>query len=157
MRMVAVSVLALTAGALVETSRAGQFFVCKDGSTIEIASDQLAKAKRENPCIAEHFGLAVTPAKPSATKPRAAKVKAAVEAARSRTADLKSAAEASQMVVLPVRKPQRTKLRSTDVAAPPRPAGAIKQRVAAAAGGDYRRVRVINARSPAGQWFIHKR
>ena len=129
-----------------ETAHASQFFVCEDGRTIEVARGELAAAKRTNACVAKHFGLTIKPEKIASNQQAAAPKEAA-----------KVGPSAHIDIALPVRKPQRTKLRATAAKAPQVRDELSSKRVAEATSTSYRRVRVINARTPSGRWFQHTR
>jgi len=58
-RIFAASLMALLAGTLVESARAGQSFICEDGTLVRVEVGQMERMKRENPCVAKHFGLTV--------------------------------------------------------------------------------------------------
>ncbi len=58
-RIFAVSAVALVVGSYIERARAGQFFVCEDGRTVEVAFNKLDEAKRTDPCVAKYYGLSV--------------------------------------------------------------------------------------------------
>ena len=146
LRMLSVSVLALATGAMLETARASQFFVCDDGRTIEVARGDLETAKRENECVAKHFGLTIKKAKPAADQ---STVPAKETAAPGSSPKLK--------IVLPVRKPKPAKLRATAAAQPRNRDRLSSTRLAAVPSASYRRVRVINAQTPSERWFLHTR
>ena len=55
-RIFALSLIALLAGSLVETARADQSFICDDGKLIQVKANDLERMKRENACVAKHFG-----------------------------------------------------------------------------------------------------
>ena len=145
-RMLSVSILALSAGAMLEAARANQFFVCEDGRTVEVARGELEAAKREIPCVAKHFGLTIKTAKAAPNKPKVSSP-AAPAASSSKKVE----------IVLPVRKPQSMKLRASATTAPPNLDRPTSQQVAEASSTSYRRVRVINAQTPSGRWFLHTR
>ena len=172
LRILAISVTALVAGSFIEHARAGQFFVCEDGKTIEIETSHLEHAKKTIPCVAKHYGLEVQ-AKPKleveARSTVEIEAKPMVEASKADSNGSEgalqrharpTAAAVSAGVVIPVRKPASAKLR---VPAPPKlretdtkpvPSGREGRRlVAEAANSDSRRVRIINAGPGAAKWF----
>lgn len=185
LRILALSALALFIGALVEHARAGQLFVCEDGSTVEIHHTKLDEAKRSNACVAKHFGLTLpakakvvrvkpkaapvkrraVPVKPKAVSvmPKAPPVKPTVVAPKPKKAPV---VVAQPVAVQPVKKKLHKKP-ATTVAAPvlrrtrtemaARRRHDVARKTAAAQPVDYRRIRVINAQSPDSQWFYHKR
>ncbi|MGI9409060.1 MAG: hypothetical protein ACR2OV_03225 [Hyphomicrobiaceae bacterium] len=164
LRIFAISVTALVAGSFIEHARAGQFFVCEDGNTIEIETPRLEHAKKTIPCVAKHYGLEIqaNPKRAVEAKPTVeveAKSMVGVSKAESNGTDRAqhsharpTAAAASTDVVIPMRKPALPKLRETDTK--PVPSGRQGMRlVAEAANSDSRRVRIINAGPGAAKWF----
>jgi len=140
-KIIAVSAVALVVGAYVEGARAGQFFVCDGGQTVEVEFGDLEKAKRTNPCIAKYFGINLkVAAKPSS-----------VEVQQPQTADHATAFFAPD---LPVRKPVRPVLRQSQSVAPMSKTLAGRE-VAGTDPGNFRRVRIINARPGGAKWFNH--
>lgn len=135
-RIFAVSAVALVVGSYIERARAGQFFVCEDGRTVEVAFNELDEAKRTDPCVAKYYGLSV--AEP------ALRGKAGEPVAVGGTVD----------IVLPVRKPVRVQLRQArdDAPAAKRDLSG-QQRMATVDAAGEGRVKIINAKPGEAQWF----
>lgn len=56
-------IAALLAGSFVDYARADEAYVCDEGVVVMVMSGDLERQKRENPCVASHYGLtAVAPA-----------------------------------------------------------------------------------------------
>lgn len=87
-RIFAASLMALLAGSLVERARADQAFFCEDGSLVQVKADELDAAKRQNPCVARHFGQKVVAAVPlPVRKPAPVKIRTTQTAAPVATPD----------------------------------------------------------------------
>ena len=136
LRIFAGSLVALGCGLFVETARADQSFVCDNGELVQVKRGDLERMKRENACVASHYGLSLHVVPLPVQRP-----KRAVSRPAPRAEKMSATAEA---VKLPSRKPVVSH-EIKDVALPP------------AAYTDYRRVRIINAQPDGRQWFTHKR
>lgn len=58
-RILIVSLAALAAGSLVDYARAEVGYVCDGNVVVMVAPGELERLKRENACVASHFGLTV--------------------------------------------------------------------------------------------------
>lgn len=61
LRVLAGSLLALGLGLYSEGAKAGQTFMCGDGRLLEVSHNDLERMKREDPCVAAHYGLTFQP------------------------------------------------------------------------------------------------
>ena len=59
LRISVISLVLLTIASGVEEANGGQYFLCEDGRTLEVELKDLPRMKREDACIARHFGLNV--------------------------------------------------------------------------------------------------
>ncbi len=138
-RIFAVSVLALIVGAYLEGARAGQFFVCDDGRTIEVEFDELEAAKRNEPCVARHF------------KSEGQRGRGPAQSAGKSPAPLRINTTAGP-IELPVRKPPVAQLRKSHRETPLPRSMEARQLARAMVEGQLQ-VRIINARPGAPKWF----
>ena len=158
LRIFAVSVAALAAGSFIERARAGQFFVCDNGTAIEIELSRLEQAKRTIPCVAKHYGVEIQPKPTHEAQP---KPKAVFSDAKSDETHVPQRHHArpnaaSTKVVLPVRKPELPRLRETDTIPAPRLHHGSRL-IADVANPDTTRVHIINAGPGGDKWFHVKR
>ena len=59
LRILVASIVALCLGFYAETSQAGQSFICEDGRLLQLEMRDIERLKREDPCIAAHFGVTI--------------------------------------------------------------------------------------------------
>jgi hypothetical protein len=59
LKILAASIVALGLGLYAERASAGQTFMCEDGRLLQVEQKDLERMKREEPCIAAYFGVAV--------------------------------------------------------------------------------------------------
>lgn len=124
-------------------ARADEAFLCGPDTVVYVKPEDLEHKKRTDPCIARYFGLTIesAPLPRDTTRPAG---HAPADPAKPKPAEiaLKSlqAPETAERVTPPAFE------RSAALIAP-----------VAAPGTDYRNVKVINASSPADQWFKHTR
>lgn len=137
----ALAAFALAIAAESPSLRADEAFLCGPDNIVYVKSADLELRKKTDPCIARYFGLqAEKPSEATSTPSRPLTV-----------AGRKS--DVSNAVALKSLQPPETTDRisrtpeRTAAAEPPAPAP----------GTDFRNVRVINASSPADQWFKHTR
>lgn len=154
-RLFHLSGLVLIAGVLgLSPANASQVFVCDDGRAITVAPAELEAAKRTEPCVAKHFGIALRAepvplpirhpersvaraAAASAPGPSVPATASAAPASSERHADAQQGA------------PQLRGAQSEE-------RSAMQDRLSALEAGDFRRVRVING-SGAAAWYNHAR
>ncbi len=119
-----VAAMALVAGAVAETARADEAYVCDAGRIVYVKPGELEIKKLQDPCIAKYFENTPT-AKPVSPRPVAA---AASQSSQTTPAGLTG--PAAMIDVKP-----RVELPRTETI------------------GDYRNVRIINAAPGAEVWF----
>lgn len=56
-KLLATATIALVAGWFVEAARADEAYVCEGGRIVYVKMGQLERLKREDPCIAQYYGL----------------------------------------------------------------------------------------------------
>ncbi len=128
MRILAGSIIALGLGLMTEGARAEQMFICSDGTLRQVAHQDLERLKRQDACIARHFGIEI------------AKVPLPVKRPKH---------------LLPT-KPRTTQhLQLKRSANPERQHSA--NRSVASIWTDYRKVRIINALPGSRPWYRHTR
>ena len=127
-RIMAIVILALGLGALVERAKA-ETFVCADGSSMEVAPEQIEFMKNTQPCVAAYFGieLPLEAALPPLPEKRPTQLAAAAPSAN----NLKQAVAPEPKSVEP------------------------QSDLAALESGTFRRVRVINAKNASSAWYLH--
>lgn len=59
LRILAGSIVALGLGFYAEGVRAEQTFMCEDGRLLQVRLQDLERLKRQEPCVAGHYGLVV--------------------------------------------------------------------------------------------------
>lgn len=59
MRILAGSVVALGLGLASEAARADETFICGDGRMLQVALGDLQRLKRQDPCVAAHYGIVI--------------------------------------------------------------------------------------------------
>ncbi len=61
LRIIAGSAIALGLGLMTENVHAAQTFLCDDGRILQVQMKDLARLKREDACVAAHYGMAFQP------------------------------------------------------------------------------------------------
>lgn len=61
LRILAGSVVALGLGLAAEQAHAAQTFLCQDGRLLQVELHDLDRMKRDDPCVAAHYGLKIKP------------------------------------------------------------------------------------------------
>lgn len=128
---------------LVPGVRADEAFLCGPDTVVYVKHEDLEHKKRTDPCIARYFGLnAESTPLPHEGNPVADQTSTATEKSKRKDIALKSlqTPETAERVSPPAL--ERSAALSPPVAAP---------------GTDYRNVKVLNASSPADEWFKHTR
>mgnify|MGYP001819034291 FL=1 len=59
LRIIAGSAIALGLGLMTESVRAAQTFLCEDGRVLQVELKNLERLKREDACVASHYGIKV--------------------------------------------------------------------------------------------------
>jgi hypothetical protein len=59
LRILAGSAVALGLGVMTEGAHAGQTFMCTDGRLLQVKLADLERMKRQEPCVAAYYGIAV--------------------------------------------------------------------------------------------------
>ena len=113
--------------------RADDAFLCGPSTVVYVKADELEFKKRTDPCIAAYFGLPVDEVK-KASLEAASKTGAAAGAPFERGASFPHAAQGEPLTQV-----------------------AVNTAPVAAAGTDYRNVRIINAEPGAAAWFVHSK
>jgi hypothetical protein len=128
-----VAAVALVAGAIVESARADEAYVCDAGRIAYVRPGELEMKKLQDPCIAKYFENT------QSVKPAAAKSAAASPTTTS------APQPAAATPVAPNVPMHKTSVQTS--AAPPH---------ADVPASDYRNVRIINAAPGADAWFHHR-
>lgn len=124
-------------------ARADEAFLCGPDTVVYVKPEDLEHKKRTDPCIARYFGLTVE----SAPLPR----ESMQPAGHGPTATAKS--KPAEIAFKSLQAPETAER----VSPPALERSAALRSPVAASGTDYRNVKVINASSPADQWFKHTR
>lgn len=145
--ILALTALALWAGAVVERARADESFVCADGRVVTVVAGNRAKLGKQSPCqvrAAKDEGRSLLPVR-NPVRIAASATTATAKAEASQAPQLVHTASA------PAPPGQSEKLATKGSSNPD------AETSTPAARSSYRRVRVINARSEADRWFLHRR
>lgn len=163
LRILLVSMGMLLASGPQSAAVGDEVFICDGNSVVRVTLSQLDHMKRTNPCVAAHYGLTVK-ARPEAKKAdqksrvhklvsqptRAKRVSKRTKsvARRSRSQRSKTAEVKAKRAKAPVKvgRPEFKVYRRDDV---------LPVEEIAAEAGDYRNVRVLNAKSQPTKWHQH--
>lgn len=125
-------------------AKADQSFVCKDGSVVTVAPEQLAEMKRINACVAGYYGKTIAPKKVPKVENKSAKSRAGKAKARVKLRATK----------------QVKRTRSNKNSHAQLMISAHRSRGSApvaAVNTDYRNVRILNAKPGDPAVFKHRR
>lgn len=59
LRILSGTFIALGLGLMAEGAQAGQTFLCSDGRVLQVEQRDLERLKRQEPCVAAHYGIAM--------------------------------------------------------------------------------------------------
>jgi hypothetical protein len=124
-------------------AEADQSFVCKDGSAITVAPEQLAEMKRTNACVASYYGKTIAPKKAPKVENKSAKSSAGKAKARVKLRATKQ-----------VKRSRSNKNSHAQLMiSAHRPSGSTPT---TAVNTDYRNVRILNAKPGGRAVYIHR-
>lgn len=124
--------------------RADEAFLCGPDNIIYVKPSEIEQKKKTDPCVARSYGLTVQEQHPVQTPEGSV--------ARAETLATVKPAGQGPVILKSLQSPETAERVGRD-----RERTAALQPPLAAAGTDFRNVRVLNASSPGEQWFKHTR